>query len=132
MSEPQPSFSVKSFYDFLGKSKLMGVRCLKCNKLFTPPKPMCPYCDSTNLSWVELSGKGKLVTFTVIHVGPSELANETPYIVGVVELNEGPKVSCRITGIDPSKPDLIELKSPMKADFIIKGEKAVLAFHPVS
>lgn len=132
MAESQPSFSVKSFYDFLGKKKLMGVKCSKCNKLFTPPRPMCPYCGSTKLSWVELKGDGKLATFTVVHVGPSELASETPYIVGVVELDEGPKVSCRITGIDPTKPDLIMLKSPMKADFIIKGEKAVLAFHPAS
>jgi uncharacterized OB-fold protein len=132
MSEPQPSFSVKSFYDFLGKKKLMAAKCSKCNKVFTPPKPMCPYCDSTNLSWVELSGNGKLVTFTVVYVGPSELTNETPYIVGVVELNEGPKISCRVTGVDPGKPDSIELESPMKADFIIKGEKAVLAFRPIS
>jgi len=132
MAESQPSFSVKSFYDFLGKGKLMGVKCSKCNNLFTPPRPMCPYCGSTNLSWIELSGNGKLATFTVIHVGPSELANETPYIVGVVELDEGPKVSCRIAGIDPSKPDSIKLKSPMKADFIIRGGKAVLAFRPTS
>jgi uncharacterized OB-fold protein len=131
VTETQPSFSVKSFYDFLHKKKLMGVRCAKCNTLFTPPRPMCPKCGSTKkLSWVELSGKGKLATFTVVHVGPAELAGEAPYVVGVAELREGPKVSCRITGVDPTKPESIKIGSPMTVDFIIKGEKAVLGFRP--
>jgi uncharacterized OB-fold protein len=132
MAETQPSFSVKSFYDFLSRKKLMGVRCSKCNALFTPPRPVCPKCGSAKLSWVELSGKGKLATFTVVHVGPTELASDTPYIVGVTELSEGPKISCRITGFDPNKPESIKIGSPMMVDFIIKGEKAVLGFRPAA
>ena len=132
MAENQPSFSVKSFYDFLVKRKLMGSRCSKCNTLFVPPRPLCPRCGSVKLSWVELSGKGKLATFTVVHVGPAELASETPYVVGVVELDEGPKVSSRITGVDANKPESIRIMIPMAVDFIIKGEKAVLGFHPVA
>jgi uncharacterized OB-fold protein len=132
MAENQPSFSVKSFYDFLAKKKLMGVRCSKCSTLFAPPRPSCPKCGSAKLSWVELSGKGKLATFTAVHVGPAELASETPYVVGVVELAEGPKVSCRITGVDANKPESIRIRTPMTVDFIIKGEKAVLGFHPVA
>jgi uncharacterized OB-fold protein len=107
----------------------MGVKCSKCNSLFTPPRPTCPKCSSSRLLWVELSGKGKLATFTVVHVGPAELASETPYVVGVVELKEGPKVSCRITGFDPSKPESIKIGSPVSVDFIIKGDKAVLGFR---
>ena len=130
MSEQIPSFSVKSFYDFLGQRKLMGVKCQKCNFVFTPPRPTCPHCESTKLTWIELSGKGKIATYTVIHVGPSELSSETPYVIGVVGLNEGPKVSCRITGVDPSKPETIKIGAPVAVDFIIKGEKKVLGFHP--
>jgi uncharacterized OB-fold protein len=132
MTEQIPSFSVKSFYDFLGKKKLMGVKCLKCNFTFTPPRPTCPHCESSKLTWIELSGKGKIATYTVIHVGPSELFSETPYVIGVVGLNEGPKVSCRLTGMDPSKPDMIKIGSPVSVDFIFKGEKVVLAFRPAA
>jgi hypothetical protein len=132
MTEQIPSFSVKSFYDFLGKRKLMGVRCLKCNSIFTPPRPTCPHCESSKLTWIELSGKGKIATYTVIHVGPSELSSETPYIIGVVGLNEGPKVSCRLIGMDPNKPETIKIGLPVTVDFIIKGEKTVLAFHPAA
>ncbi|WXG43355.1 MAG: Zn-ribbon domain-containing OB-fold protein [Promethearchaeati archaeon SRVP18_Atabeyarchaeia-1] len=132
MAETQPSFSVKSFYDFLIKRKLMGVKCTKCNAVSAPPRPICPKCGSTKMSWVELSGKAKLTTFTVVHVGPSELASETPYVVGVAELSEGPKVSCRITGVDPTNPESIKIGSPMIVDFIIKGEKAVLGFRPAT
>jgi hypothetical protein len=132
MSDQIPSFSVKSFYDFLGQRKLMGVKCQKCNFVFTPPRPTCPHCESSKLTWIELSGKGKIATYTVIYVGPSELSSETPYVIGVVALNEGPKVSCRITGVDPSKPETIKIGSPVTADFIIKGEKRVLGFHPAA
>jgi len=128
--ETQPSFSVQSFYYFLSKRKLMGVKCLKCSTVFTPPRPTCTHCSSTRLQWTELSGKGKLATFTVIHVGPAELASETPYIVGVVQLDEGPKVSCRVIGLATDKPESIRIGSPMLVDFIIKGEKVVLAFRP--
>jgi uncharacterized OB-fold protein len=132
MAEQISSFSVKSFYDFLGKKKLMGVKCLKCNFIFTPPRPTCPHCESSKLTWIELSGKGKIATYTVIHVGSSELSSETPYIIGVVGLDEGPKVSCRLTGMDPSKPDIIKIGCPMTVDFIFKGEKVALAFRPAA
>lgn len=132
MTEQIPSISVKSFYDFLGKKKLMGVKCMKCNSIFTPPRPTCLHCESNKLTWIELSGKGKIATYTVIHVGPSELSSETPYVIGVVELNEGPKVSCRITGVDPSKPEMIKIGTPVTVDFIIKGEKTVLGFYPAA
>jgi hypothetical protein len=132
MAEDQPSFSVSSFYAYLAKKKLMGARCSKCNTLFAPPRPTCPKCGSAKLLWAELSGKGKLTTFTVVHVGPAELADETPYVVGVVELDEGPKVSCRITGVDANKPESIRIRAPMTVDFIIKGDKAVLGFRPIS
>jgi hypothetical protein len=132
MSEEIPSFSVKSFYDFLGKKKLMGVKCQKCNSIFTPPRPACPRCESTKLTWIELSGKGKIATYTVIHVAPPELSTEAPYVVGVVGLEEGPKISCRITGVDPSKPETIKIGSPVAVEFISKGEKTVLGFHPAA
>jgi uncharacterized OB-fold protein len=132
MAENQPSFSVKSFYDFLVKRKLMGARCSKCSTLLVPPRPSCPKCGSTKLSWIEMSGKGKLATFTVVHVGTVELASDTPYVVGVVELSEGPKVSCRILGVDANKPESIKVGTPMTADFIVKADKAVLGFRPLA
>jgi uncharacterized OB-fold protein len=57
-----------------------------------------------------------------------------PYTVGVVELDEGVKVVSRIVGVDSKKPEQIKVGTPLKAEFIKKGEgadmKAILAFKP--
>jgi hypothetical protein len=131
MAENQSSFSMKSIYNFPVKRKLMSARYSRCSTLYVPPKPSCPKCASAKVSWEELRGKGKLATFTVGHVGPADPASETPCVVGIVELDEGPKVSCRILDVDANKPESIRIKTPMTVDFVIKREKAVPRFIPV-
>jgi len=57
-----------------------------------------------------------------------------PYIVGVVELQEGPKIVARITGVDARKPEQIKIGLPLRAEFLPKGEggsrQTSLAFSP--
>ncbi|MEM3745442.1 MAG: zinc ribbon domain-containing protein, partial [Candidatus Bathyarchaeia archaeon] len=62
MSKDAP-FTVEQFYKFIGERKIMGVKCNKCGKILVPPRPLCPNCLSTNLSWIQLKGKGKLITY---------------------------------------------------------------------
>ena len=90
-----------SFYQFLTEKKLMASRCKKCQALYLPPHPICIKCHGNEMEWVEMKGKGKLATFTAIAVGQSRTIEEgysrdNPYLVGIVELDEGPKVSGRI------------------------------------
>jgi uncharacterized OB-fold protein len=61
-------FTIASFENFLKEKKLMASRCTKCNVLWLPPRPICLKCKSDELGWKELSGKGKIVDFTVIGV----------------------------------------------------------------
>ena len=95
MSEP---FTIEQFYRFLGKRKLMAGRCLKCGKLHLPPRPLCDNCLGDVFEWVEVGGKGKLLTYTVIHVAPAQFQTLTPYAVGIVQLENGLKVPGMIQG----------------------------------
>lgn len=55
------------------------------------------------VEWVEASGRGVVHTFTVVHrTANQEFAEETPYVLAVVELDEGPRVTTRIVGADPN------------------------------
>ena len=45
-----------------------------------------------------------------------------PYVVGVVELEEGAKIVARITGVDAKKPAEIKVGTPLKAEFIHSGQ----------
>jgi len=99
-SEAKP-FTIDSFYEFLAQGKLMGARCRACGRLMVPPRPLCPDCYSDDLEWVELRGEGTVEAYTVIHVAPAKLAEEAPYIVALVRLDEGPVIPGRLRGVEP-------------------------------
>jgi uncharacterized OB-fold protein len=88
MSAPFP-FTIEQFYRFLSQRKLMVGKCLKCGKILLPPRPLCDNCYGQQFEWVEVSGKGKLLTYTIIHIAPAQFQALTPYSVGIVELEGG-------------------------------------------
>jgi uncharacterized OB-fold protein len=102
-------FTGTSFYQFLGENRLMGSRCQSCGVLHLPPRAICPACYGEELGWVELSGEGKLLV-------------------------EGPAISAQILGVDPAKPEEIQLGTPLRVTFVPRGEgdqaRTYLAFEP--
>jgi uncharacterized protein len=92
-------FTIDQFYKFLKEQKLMAARCLKCGKIHLPPRPLCDNCFSQDFEWVNVSGKGKLLTYTVISVAPQQFQTLTPYAVGIVQLENGLKIPGMIQGL---------------------------------
>jgi uncharacterized OB-fold protein len=124
-----------SFYQFLAEKKLMASRCKKCHALFLPPHPICTKCHGNDMEWVEMKGNGKLAAFSAIAVGPSCTIEEgydrdNPYLVGIVELDEGPKVSGRILGLDARRPENIKMGTPVTVEFLEQeeGRRCFVAF----
>lgn len=120
-------FNSDSFYKFLAEKKLMASRCKKCQALYLPSHPICSQCHGNDMEWVEMKGKGKLAAFTAVAVGPSFTIEEgydrdNPYLVGIVELDEGPKVSGRIRGLDARKPENIKVGTPLTVEFMEQEE----------
>jgi len=116
-----------SFYQFLAEKKLMASRCRKCQALYLPPHAVCSRCHASDMEWVEVKGDGKLAAFTSVCVGPSFTLDEgysrsKPYVVGVVQLDEGPKVSGRVLGLDAGKPDEIKVGTPVTVEFLEQDE----------
>jgi uncharacterized OB-fold protein len=93
--------TIENFYRFCAEKKLMGVMCTKCKKVSVPPRKLCSHCGSSNLSWTELPNKGKLVTYTVIHVSPAQFQELTPYAVGIVEFEGGVRLPGMIRDAKP-------------------------------
>lgn len=102
MTETHP-FTIESFYNFVNDGKLMAAKCGSCGALLLPPRPLCTHCFSTDFEWVELNKRGKLLTFTVIHVSPVQFQSMAPYTVGIVRMQHGLKLPGMIRGIDPEK-----------------------------
>ncbi|MFH1999861.1 MAG: Zn-ribbon domain-containing OB-fold protein [Planctomycetota bacterium] len=84
-----PFTKVTDFAQYLKDGHLMGTRCKKCGATSFPPRADCGACMSDEFEFFELGGKARLHTFTKIVAAPTGFEDVTPYIVGVVDLEEG-------------------------------------------
>ncbi len=140
MTESERDFTIKSYIDYLSEKKLMGSRCKDCGASYVPVRKLCTKCNSVNMEWAKMSGKGNIAAFTSITVGTPFFVEKgydrnKPYCFSVIKLDEGPMVSGQLIGVDESKPDTIKIGMPVKATFIkteIRGETRVdLGFEPI-
>ncbi|ETB49525.1 hypothetical protein O974_05930 [Mycobacterium avium 11-0986] len=84
------------------ENKLLIQRCSGCGKLRHPPRPMCPHCRSLDWQAVGSSGRGTVYSYVMPHE-PKFPFFEYPYIVVLVELEEGVRLVSNLTGIDPAE-----------------------------
>ena len=76
---------------YLEQGKIMASKCKNCNRIYFPPRADCD-CMSGQPEWIELSGKCKLITYTVVHFAPSSFRYGVPYVLAVAQFEEGPTV----------------------------------------
>lgn len=93
----------QSHYEALRKGELVGLKCRDCGEYTFPAKATCNNCGSLELDPATLTGRGVTKTFTVIRVAPEGFSLPAPYIVAMVELEEGPWVTGNLTGIHPDE-----------------------------
>lgn len=77
----------------------MANKCESCDKVYFPPRESCPYCRRKSIGKmkeIKLKGKGEVVTYTIIHVGPDDFEEQTPYPIAIIKLEEGPYVTAQI------------------------------------
>lgn len=106
--------------------RLVGKKCGKCGTLFFPPRLVCTECGHQKMEKVKLSGDGMILTYTIIAKGGSptefdDLQSMTgDYAVGLVELDEGPKVITQMTYCNPKE---LKIGQKVKASFRILYEQ---------
>jgi hypothetical protein len=114
VTSPVEPFTIEQFYKFLQQGKLMGGICQKCKKVHLPPRPYCDKCGADKFSWINISSKAKLVTYTIINVAPQQFQNLTPYAVGIVELAGGVRIPGMIQGVPH---DQLKIGMSLQVDF---------------
>jgi uncharacterized protein len=133
-------FTYSAYSNYLKEHRLMGSKDIHSGEVFLPPRPLNPKTYSTEMEWVEFGGEGELQAYTIVYIGPTAMIEagynrKNPYCVGIVKTREGPLISAVIVGVDPFKPETIEIGAPLKMKFIDLGEgegaKTLLAFEPV-
>jgi uncharacterized OB-fold protein len=83
---------VKDFIKFLEDGKIVGTKCKKCGTVHFPPRADCDTCLSSDFEWIQLSGKCKLITYTIVQFAPPRFRYDCPYTLAVAQFAEGPMV----------------------------------------
>jgi uncharacterized OB-fold protein len=74
------------------------INCTQCQRKYIPPKYTCTDCGGTLFSALEIEGKGAIDSFTTIWIAPEKYADQVPYQVLVVKLDEGLRITGRLAG----------------------------------
>lgn len=97
----------QGLYDFISADmsdlKLLGSACQDCGEKHFPPKAICPHCSSRQLEKVFLSATGTIDTFTVVRQASPLWRGPVPYIIVIVMLDDGVKVTSHLIECDPEK-----------------------------
>ena len=79
---------VNDFVDFLEQGRLMGTVCKHCKKHFFPPRADCCHSLSSDMEWFEVTGNGKLVSFSCLKYAPTGFGDDLPYTIALLDYGD--------------------------------------------
>jgi len=98
--KPRPAPESLPYWQAAREHRLALPKCEDCQKFWFPPSRTCPHCLSANFSFQNVSGKGKIFSFVTFHrVYRPAFTNDVPYVVALIELDEGPRLLSNIMGV---------------------------------
>lgn len=115
--KPRPNAGLVSepYWEAAKEHRLTAQKCQQCGKLWAPPTAACENCLSGDLEWIELSGKGKVWSFIIMHqLYYPGFADDIPYNIAVIRSDEGPKFVTNLVGIEN---DQIRVDMPVEVTF---------------
>jgi scaffold protein (connect acetoacetyl-CoA thiolase and HMG-CoA synthase) len=110
---------------------LEGVQCGNCKSAIFPSRTLCPKCRHLSigkLTPMALSGKGTIETFTVVHSPPNGYELQAPYVMAIIRLDEGPKLTAQVVDSEEE-----QVKVGMKVERVFRrinqdGESGVIHY----
>ena len=114
MPSPAADALTRPFFDHCRDHRLTVQRCAACGAFRHPPRAICPVCHATEAAWHEVSGRGSVFTFTVVHqaLHPA-LRDQVPYVVVVVSL-EGAEGVLLASNLVDSTPGAVAVGAPVE------------------
>jgi uncharacterized protein len=101
LPEPQPDRETEPFWQATGRGELLLQRCTSCDRISWPVRSFCPHCGAPALVPLAASGRGAVYSYTVVRKSGGAWRDATPYVIGYVELAEGPRILTNIVGCAP-------------------------------
>lgn len=126
---PTPTPTTQPYWDGTAKGELWIQRCVSTGRYFSYPRRFSPYVVNGEVKWVRASGKGRLYSYVINHVAAPGYADEVPYVIAIIQLEEGPRVMANLLNVDPT-PEALELDMPVQAVFEERGDLSIVQFVP--
>lgn len=102
--------------------RLEAARCTGCGKIHFPPRKVCHECGGESFEKTVLPARGKVVTYTTIWIPPAAFEEQKPYVVAVVELENGVRLTCMVA---EAPPDEVKIGTEVELAFRLLQKESV-------
>jgi hypothetical protein len=124
---PRPTALSRPHWDGCREGVLRVQRCRDCGHFVFIPQPLCTRCQSDALDWTASSGRGVVYSYSVVH-RPPRPAFAVPYVVAIVELEEGWHM---LTNVVECRPEDVRVGLPVEVAFRRMSDEITLpCFRP--
>jgi uncharacterized OB-fold protein len=125
---PTPTPETAPFWAAAAAGRLSIQRCRTCGRHYFYPRSFCPACQSADVEWTDVSGRGRLVSYVINHrpLPPADL--DVPQVIALVELEEGVRMLTNIVD-SPAEPAALPLDAPVSVAFEARGDLKVPVFR---
>ncbi|MCS6925131.1 MAG: Zn-ribbon domain-containing OB-fold protein [Candidatus Binatia bacterium] len=126
---PRPTATSLPFWQAAKRHELQIQHCTKCGAHIFYPRDICPECLGSELEWIKVSGKGVVYSYTIARAPTHPaFAEDVPYVIAIVELAEGPRITTNIVGC---KPEEVHIGMGVEATFEdVTPEITLVKFRP--
>lgn len=131
LPEPHPTPETRPYWEATTRHVLVHHRCRGCGSATQHPRAVCAGCGSTDLAWTPCSGRARLHSYVIVHRPEPVFAAEAPFVLAIVELEEGVRMTSRIVDVEPN-PDALPLDAELELRWLPRGAVNLPVFAPVA
>ena len=113
---PRATPETQPYWDAAREGFLQLPWCEECGQAHFHPRALCPHCGGARLTWRRASGRARLHTYVINHKPAKGFEDRVPYVIAVVELEEGPRMLTNIEIAEPT-PEKLVIDMPLVVDF---------------
>jgi uncharacterized OB-fold protein len=126
---PVPTPVSEPYWAALARRELTVQLCGRCGHRNFYPRLSCPVCGSRQLSWTPCTGRARLHSFVINHFPAPGFEDEVPYVIAIVELEEGPRMMTNLRGV-PADPAHLAVDMPLEVVFESRDGLTLPMFQP--
>jgi hypothetical protein len=116
---PSPTPDSAPFWAGCALHELRYQRCHDCGRVQPLPRSLCLHCHGSALEWAHASGRGRILSFTVVHRAPTPAWREdVPYVIAIIDLDEGFRLMVNVAG---GPQEGLAIEAPVVIGFVERG-----------